>query len=141
MQRLNHFIEGRFINGEGAHSIRDLNPSDVSDVIAEAPDATTDEVDAAVSAALRSSAAWRSLPAMARAEFLYRWADALANSQEEIARAICREVGKRISEARREFFIDKLPALGTRVDLISAPIQYINLENPRAPAVQMRAHK
>jgi len=34
-----------------------------------------------------------------------------------------------------------LRALSTRVDLISAPIQYINLENPRAPAVQMRAHK
>jgi cell division septal protein FtsQ len=34
-----------------------------------------------------------------------------------------------------------LRALSSRVDLASAPIQYINLENPRAPAVQMRAHK
>ena len=34
-----------------------------------------------------------------------------------------------------------LRALGTRIDLTSAPIQYINLENARAPAVQMRAHK
>jgi cell division septal protein FtsQ len=34
-----------------------------------------------------------------------------------------------------------LRALSGRVDLISGPIQYINLENPRAPAVQMRAHK
>jgi cell division protein FtsQ len=34
-----------------------------------------------------------------------------------------------------------LRALSTRIDLISAPIQYVNLENPRAPAVQMRAHK
>ncbi len=34
-----------------------------------------------------------------------------------------------------------LRALSSRIDLISAPIQYINLENPRAPAVQMRPHK
>jgi len=34
-----------------------------------------------------------------------------------------------------------LRALSSRIDLVSAPIQYINLENPRAPAVQMRARK
>ena len=34
-----------------------------------------------------------------------------------------------------------LRALSSRIDLLSAPIQYINLENARAPAVQMRAHK
>ena len=34
-----------------------------------------------------------------------------------------------------------LRALSSRIDLVSAPIQYINLENPHAPAVQMRGHK
>jgi cell division septal protein FtsQ len=34
-----------------------------------------------------------------------------------------------------------LRALSSRIDLTSAPIQYINLENPRAPAVQLRGHK
>ncbi|TMC64933.1 MAG: FtsQ-type POTRA domain-containing protein [Chloroflexota bacterium] len=34
-----------------------------------------------------------------------------------------------------------LRALGSRIDLPSAPIQYINLENPGAPAVQMRGRK
>lgn len=34
-----------------------------------------------------------------------------------------------------------LRALSSRIDLASAPIQYVNLENPRAPAVQMRAHR
>ena len=34
-----------------------------------------------------------------------------------------------------------LRALSSRIDLVSAPIQYINLENPRAPAVQIRAHR
>jgi cell division septal protein FtsQ len=34
-----------------------------------------------------------------------------------------------------------LRALSGRIDLTSAPIQYINLENPGAPAVQMRGRK
>jgi cell division septal protein FtsQ len=34
-----------------------------------------------------------------------------------------------------------LRALSSRIDLVSAPIQYVNLENPKAPAVQMRARK
>jgi len=34
-----------------------------------------------------------------------------------------------------------LRALSSRIDLASAPIQYVNLENPKAPAVQMRGRK
>jgi hypothetical protein len=34
-----------------------------------------------------------------------------------------------------------LRALNARIDFTSAPIQYVNLENPGAPAVQMRAKK
>jgi len=34
-----------------------------------------------------------------------------------------------------------LRALGSRIDFPSAPIQYINLENPGVPAVQMRGRK
>jgi cell division septal protein FtsQ len=34
-----------------------------------------------------------------------------------------------------------LRALSSRIDLASAPIQYINLENPGAPAVQMRSRR
>jgi hypothetical protein len=34
-----------------------------------------------------------------------------------------------------------LRALGSRIDFTSAQIQYINLENPGAPAVQMRGRK
>jgi cell division protein FtsQ len=34
-----------------------------------------------------------------------------------------------------------LRALSSRIDLVSAPIQYVNLENPKAPAMQMRARK
>jgi cell division septal protein FtsQ len=52
--------------------------------------------------------------------------------------------GQMVTSVDRASLEPKLAALGaltSRIDLASAPIQYINLENPRAPAVQMRAHK
>jgi cell division septal protein FtsQ len=52
--------------------------------------------------------------------------------------------GQMVTSDDRASLEPKLAALGalsSRIDFASAPIQYINLENPRAPAVQMRAKK
>lgn len=100
--RLDHFILGKFVAGKNELKLHDVNPSDKTDAIAEAPEATQDEIDDAVSAASGAFSAWRSIPAVARAEMLYRWADVLSSRLEEIAQVICREVGKPISEARGE---------------------------------------
>ena len=102
MQRLKHFIRGEFVASSGGHVLRDVNPSDISDQIAEIPEGTGNDVTAAVTAAAETFPSWRLLPAPARAEFLYRWADAVSSSKEELAQAVCREVGKPITEARGE---------------------------------------
>ena len=52
--------------------------------------------------------------------------------------------GQMVTNADRASLEPKLAALrslSTRLDLTSAPIQYVNLENPGAPAVQLRGHK
>jgi len=52
--------------------------------------------------------------------------------------------GQMVTSADRASLEPKLAALrslSTRLDLTSAPIQYVNLENPGAPAVQLRGHK
>ena len=52
--------------------------------------------------------------------------------------------GQMVTSDDRASLEPKLAALGalsSRIDFTSAQIQYINLENPRAPAVQMRGHK
>jgi len=79
-----------------------VNPSEPSDVVALVPRATSADVDAAVAAAAEALPAWRLLPGPARAEHLYRWAEAVGGRAEELAQAMAREVGKPISEARGE---------------------------------------
>jgi cell division septal protein FtsQ len=52
--------------------------------------------------------------------------------------------GQMVTDADRASLEPKLAALrslSTRLDLTSASIQYVNLENPGAPAVQLRGHK
>jgi len=52
--------------------------------------------------------------------------------------------GQMVTSADRDSLEPKLAALrslSTRLDLTSAPIQYVNLENPGSPAVQLRGHK
>jgi alpha-ketoglutaric semialdehyde dehydrogenase len=78
------------------------NPSDLDDIVARIPDATPDEVEAAVTAAADALEAWRALPGPTRAEHLHRWAAAIGSDSDGLATAISREVGKPIGEARGE---------------------------------------
>jgi alpha-ketoglutaric semialdehyde dehydrogenase len=102
MQRLQHFIDGQCVESKGKRALLDINPSDASDVIAEVPLGTAADAEAAVAAASEAFGPWRCRTGLARSEFLYRWADVLASSQELLAQATCREVGKPITEARAE---------------------------------------
>src|SRR5258708_17727577 len=102
MQRLEHFIGGRFVASTGDRSLPDVNPSDATDQIAEVPEGTVDDVKAAVAAASEAFEPWRSRTSLTRAEVLYRWAGVISSFQEALAQAVCREVGKPISEARGE---------------------------------------
>jgi aldehyde dehydrogenase (NAD+) len=79
-----------------------VNPSDASDVVAEVPEGTPDDVAATTGAAYDALARWRRLTGAARAEHLYRWAQAIETRREDLSLAIAREVGKPIGEARGE---------------------------------------
>jgi alpha-ketoglutaric semialdehyde dehydrogenase len=102
VMRLKNFIGGDWRASESDAWIADLNPSDSSDVLAEVPEGTDEDVRAAVAAAAQALTAWRSLTGPARAELLYRWASAIGDRQEELAQLVTREVGKPIGESRGE---------------------------------------
>jgi acyl-CoA reductase-like NAD-dependent aldehyde dehydrogenase len=102
MKKLEHFIGGRFVASNGDRSLPDVNPSDATDQIAEVPEGTVDDVKAAAAAASEAFEPWRSRTSLTRAEVLYRWAEVISSFQEALAQAVCREVGKPISEARGE---------------------------------------
>jgi alpha-ketoglutaric semialdehyde dehydrogenase len=100
--RLRHFIGGNWRHSESDRWVPDVNPSDATDVVAQVPIGTDDDVRAAVRAAADALPAWRSLAGPARADLLHAWAGAIATRHEEIAQAMAREVGKPIGEARGE---------------------------------------
>lgn len=83
-------------------TIERRNPSDRDDLVISREVSSPAEVEATVGAAVDAAAGWRRLTGPARADLLHRWGDAMAARGEELARAISREVGKPIAEARGE---------------------------------------
>jgi aldehyde dehydrogenase (NAD+) len=100
--RLSHYIGGAWRESDAETWHPDINPSDAADIVAQVPDGTPDDARAAVAAAARALPAWRALSGPARAEHLYTWAAAIADRADALARAMSREVGKPIAEARGE---------------------------------------
>ncbi|MBX7133888.1 MAG: aldehyde dehydrogenase family protein [Fimbriimonadaceae bacterium] len=98
---LGSFIGGAFVAPHEA-GLQSVNPSDVSDIVAEIGPGSSEEVAAACSAATDAQTSWQRLAGPARADHLMRWADSIQNRAEELAQMVCREVGKPIGEARGE---------------------------------------
>ena len=97
-----NFIHGQFVPPSGDRSVPSLNPSDLTDVVANPAVSTPQDVDAAVRGAAEAFPAWRKATGSTRAEALYKWAGAIQARSEDLAQAIAREVGKPIAEARGE---------------------------------------
>lgn len=97
-----HLIAGQFVPAEGTETIPSVNPTRPDEILALIPKGSAEAVHAAVSAAEAAFPAWANLAGPARAEHLYRWAEAIQARAEELALAIVREVGKPIGEAKGE---------------------------------------
>ena len=98
---IGHWIGGKaaMAIGEGVSSI---NPSKQEDVVAVVTRGDYKPVSQACDAASDAFSAWSALAGPAKAEFLYRWAEAIKSRAAELANAMVREVGKPIVEARGE---------------------------------------
>lgn len=96
------YIGGRFRPSSTDRVLIHFNPSDARDEVGAVPEGAPDDVVLAVAAAQSALADWRGLAGPARAEHLYRWSQSIESRREELARALSREVGKPITEARGE---------------------------------------
>ena len=99
---LRNYVAGAFRMGSVDRGMVHVNPSDADDLIARVPEGDPADVNAAVDAAALAYPAWRRLSGPARAEHLHRWAGEVERRADELARAVSREVGKPIGEARGE---------------------------------------
>src|SRR5919202_3021759 len=95
-------IGGEWYHPRGERVIRNVNPADTSDVIAEFPAATAADAERAVDGAQAAFRAWRDTPAPERGRVLWRAADIARRRTDEIAELMTREEGKILREARGE---------------------------------------
>lgn len=96
------FINGRWRGASGGGASPVLSPV-TEKPLGEAPVATSGDTEAAIEAATRGLAAWRSKTAFERADALHAIADEMIRRKDEAARMISTETGKPIAQAEREW--------------------------------------
>lgn len=99
---LRNFIDGRWRPAESGQTRTNLNPADLTDRIGEFAESGGVDVDRAVEAAAAALPAWRELGPIRRAAVLTEAGRRLTDRAAEFARAITREQGKLLREARGE---------------------------------------
>ncbi len=95
-----NFIDGEWVESGSAAVIENSNPADRSEILGFFQNSAEEDVRNAVEAAARAQRRWRLTPAPKRAEYLFRMGEILLRRKEEYARAMTREMGKPIKEAR-----------------------------------------
>jgi alpha-ketoglutaric semialdehyde dehydrogenase len=96
------YINGKWFHPKSPRLVRNINPADLDDVIAEFPAATTEDVQRAIDAAQASFRGWKKTPGPERGRVLWRAADIARQRADEIARTLTREEGKVLKEAKGE---------------------------------------
>jgi acyl-CoA reductase-like NAD-dependent aldehyde dehydrogenase len=96
------FIDGQWFHPSSDRLVRNINPADTRDVIAEFPQAGPADARRAIEAAQAAFPAWKNTPGPDRGRVLWRAADLARQRVDEIARTMTREEGKVLKEARGE---------------------------------------
>ena len=97
-----NWIGGRWVEAKSGETTPNHNPADTDEVIGSWPRSSAADARAAVDAAAAALPTWRDRPAPERARFVQRWVTLLDTRREEVARALTREEGKTLAEARGE---------------------------------------
>lgn len=96
---------GNFIGGEWRPSVTgrlfdSVDPADIRQVIGRFQRSDAADVAEAVRAAELALPAWRATPAPKRGEIMYAFGALMAQHKERLSRAMTREMGKVLAEAR-----------------------------------------
>src|SRR5262245_58573192 len=94
------FIAGEWVDSVSGATFESCNPADRRDVIGRFQAGTKADVGMAVRAAEMALPRWKATPAPKRGEILYRFGQLMADNKERLSRAMTREMGKVIAEAR-----------------------------------------
>ncbi len=96
------YINGQWIHPQSKRLVRNINPADPDDVLAEFPSATAEDVQRAIEAATAAFRDWKRTPGPERGRVIWRAANIARQRADEIARTLTREEGKILKEAKGE---------------------------------------
>ncbi len=99
MKQVPLLIAGEFVASKTSTFIDVTNPAN-NEVIAQAPIATTDEMDAAIAAAKEAFETWREVPVTERSRVMMRYQALLKEHHDEIAEILSQETGKTFVDAK-----------------------------------------
>ena len=99
--KLELFIDGQWLNGDGRPGEEVINPA-TGKPLAHLPHATIADLDSALEAAKKGFGVWRATSAYERAKVMRKAADLMRERHEAIAKVLVQEQGKAYPEARAE---------------------------------------
>ncbi|MDC3953635.1 CoA-acylating methylmalonate-semialdehyde dehydrogenase [Polyangium jinanense] len=102
MRVLENFINGAWVASAGTTLLDVKNPA-TGEVLAKVPLSTSADVDAAVQAAKAAFPAWRAVPPVQRARYLFKLKSLFDQHREEIANICTSEHGKTFAESFNDF--------------------------------------
>jgi aldehyde dehydrogenase (NAD+) len=94
------FVGGEWVDSGTGRTFESLNPADTRDVVGRFQAGDAADAARAIRAAELAFPAWRRTAAPKRGEILYRFGALLTEHKERLARAMTREMGKVLTEAR-----------------------------------------
>ncbi len=94
------FIAGEWTDSTSGQTFESHNPADERDIVGRFQQGNAADVAMAVSAAWAARPMWQRTPAPKRGEIMFAFAHLMAEHKERLARAMTREMGKVLSEAR-----------------------------------------
>src|SRR5437773_3511018 len=93
VRTLENFVGGEWVASTG-ESARSVDPPATGETLAEAPNASTEDVDGPVTAARDAQPKWAALSAWERARICHAIADLISERREDFARELSLEQGK-----------------------------------------------
>jgi len=102
MQPYTNFIAGKWVAPEAGNYYVTHNPAHPEEVLGEYPSSGKPDAEAAVAAASSAMAAWGNTPGPQRGAILFRFAQLLEDSRNELGKIVTLEQGKALGEALGE---------------------------------------
>lgn len=102
MDAYRNYINGEWVSSATGQTEPSINPAHRQEVVGFVQMSDARDIDLAVHSARSALPVWRRLAGPARGDYLRKAADVLERRLEEVARAMTREMGKTLAEAKGE---------------------------------------